>query len=454
MSRPRHAAGMLALVSFVSTALAATPETPERFAWRARVEASADAPFLRVALPVEAALAAREPGLRDLRVFNAAGESLPFAVIDTPVAPAAARSTPASAFPLRAASPAADATWKLEVRRDTAGSVVAVEQHGDAKQAPVRAYLIDTGSEPGARLALSVALAAPSEEVQRLRVEASEDLQQWRTVQDEAALAWLQSAGQEVRRERIVLGGVDARYLRLSWRAPAEAPALGEVRIERQQAGTPAALAWSAPLPLRRTAEGEYRLDLPTGIAARELRLPLAKAGAEARALLTVRADIRDSERDRWQSIGAQTLYRIQDREQTLSQEALTLPGYSFRQLRLRVDTASAAMLGETPAVQLGLAPRQLVFLARGQKPYSVAIGLAGTPAQAVSIERLVPGFGSTKAPRIADASLSESAPRVGDAADAAADTSRKWILWVVLIAAVGAMAAMAFSLLRGKASK
>jgi len=450
-----HRTGLsIALTLAASVAFAAAPETPERFAWRASLGAAADAPFLRVALPVEASLASREPNLRDVRVFNAAGESLPFAVIDAPTAPAVVRSTPANAFPLRAETPVADANWKLEVRRDTAGSVIAVEQGGAADRAPVRGYLVDTGAEPGMRVALSVALAAPAQEVQRVRIEASEDLQQWHLVQDGAALAWLEAAGQQIRRDRIALDNVDARYLRLSWQAPTEAPALSEVLVERRQTAAPPALAWSAPLPLRRESMGEYRLDLPTGIAARELRLNLVKAGAEARVLATVRTELRDNERDRWQAIGTQTLYRIQDRDQTLSQETLSLPGYPFRQLRLRIDIASAAMLGETPTAQLGLAPRQLVFLARGQKPYSVAVGLSGTPAAAMPVDRLIPGYGSSKAPRIAEAALGMPVTQAGDASDTAAAASRKWILWIVLIGAVVAMGAMAFSLLRDKPSK
>ena len=87
MSRPerdwacagfRVAAGLVLGVA----ALVATAAEPQPYRYAAPIEIVKPAPFVELALPPAAYAHAAQPDLRDLRVVDAAGERVPFALLD------------------------------------------------------------------------------------------------------------------------------------------------------------------------------------------------------------------------------------------------------------------------------------------------------------------------------------------------------------------------------------
>ena len=79
---------------------------PSDFAWRAPLQLPAGAGMARVTLPGDALVRLQSSDARDLRVFNAAGEPVAFALMPTPKPPAAAAATTGSYAALPLYSPA------------------------------------------------------------------------------------------------------------------------------------------------------------------------------------------------------------------------------------------------------------------------------------------------------------------------------------------------------------
>ena len=87
MSRPerigrRIAVRIAASLLVGAGALAATAAEPQPYRYAAPIEIVRPAPFVELALPVAAYAHAAQPDLRDLRVVDASGERVPFALLD------------------------------------------------------------------------------------------------------------------------------------------------------------------------------------------------------------------------------------------------------------------------------------------------------------------------------------------------------------------------------------
>jgi len=132
--------------SGVGAAAAADPQ-PYRYA--APIEIVQPAPFVELALPVVAYAHAAQPGLRDLRVVDASGERVPFALRDPrPAAEPVERQREAMLFPLPP-RPTGNGAWpspvevtvdgdRIHVRRSAAGTLAAASRESPG-------WLIDLG---------------------------------------------------------------------------------------------------------------------------------------------------------------------------------------------------------------------------------------------------------------------------------------------------------------------
>ncbi|MEO8900256.1 MAG: DUF3999 domain-containing protein [Polyangiaceae bacterium] len=433
----------------------ATPNRTADYALHGDLAISNEAPFQRVSLPLGVYLAAREPGLADVRVFNGQGELVPFALVEPSARTETARHyVEARAFPLRSEAAASTGGLHIEVRRDNTGQVVAVDEPKAGEAAAMtRGYLVDTGTASGLRTRLEVTLSPSATGFHRIDIEASEDLVKWTPLVTEAVLAQFAYGKELLRQQNIELPGSSARYLRLNWREPARAAELTTVRVQLDDShSVPPARIWSEPLPLTQAANGEYRLQLGGAVPADRLRLELIGKNV----LIPVSISQRSSDAETWQALTQAVVYRLSAQGREWISPDIELWGEPVRQLRLQFDSHGGSPGDAAPLLRLGLRPRELVFVARGNGPFTLAIGQAGVPPDSLPIATLVPGFGSDGAPPIANAELRLGGARavVPSAPPAAETFPRKWVLWAVLVAGALGLCAMALSLLRATRKK
>lgn len=428
--------------------LALGQESASDYAVQLPLSLSGEGPWYRLELPMAVHLAARHADLRDLRVFNGAGEAQAYALIQVGAGQRERQQDSAVKwFPLRGPLHAEQSPG-VRVQRSTSGTLVEVlaeeGAHGDDEV--LRGWLLDTSAIEAPLDKLILDWSAEREGFQRFSIEASDDLQHWRNWGD-GQIARLSFADERIDQREVRLPGQSARYLRLLWSSPRQAPQLLSARLLSGGGDTPAALSWSADLAPSSAKAGEYRWDLPLALPLQRVWVELAEANTLAPVSVTGRRE----GQVQWQPLARGLLYRLPQDGQEVLQDELELQGAPVQQLRLQVDERGGGLGSAAPSIRVGIRATQLVFLARGTPPYVLAIGKATGSAANLPLSTLIPGYDDQ---RLAALGVATAAPLLEVAAGAEQAPGRDWQrlgLWAVLLAGVGLLVLMAWSLLRAR---
>jgi hypothetical protein len=462
-------AGKPLIAATVSVALAcsvaAAALAPGEFAWRARLELPAGASMVRVELPPEALLRLQSEDGRDLRVFNAAGDAVPFTLgrPATPTASSAPESTASyAAFPLLAGRPGkAPAPGTLSVRIDDSGGPrtvwVRMDRAGTVAGAAARvpdgaslpSAIFSTGAEKQNLGAITVQAELPANQPVRVTAATSSDLSQWTPLPLRGRLYRFEGPGAPVN-ERLEFEQpqrLQGRYLRLDWQGH-EGVKVASIKGEVAPAQAPPKLL-RAPLPAPTQAGPaalEWRLDFSTPVAA------LALSTSRPNTLVPVRVLGRTVAGQPWRQIGQTVLYRLGQAGAESSNGALAL-NQSLRWLRVEASHAmelDAATVQATAEFQ----PVQVVFIATGATPFTLAAGRTQTPSVALpsaTFSSAMPG-NLDLLPKAAITSVESAKAEDGTGWISRLPggfSGRDLALWGALLGGVLLLGAVAFTLLR-----
>lgn len=465
--RLRDLAG-LALGAALSWPAAAADEEP-LLRHRAPISVERPGAFVQLPLPVSAYARTQQASLADLRVVDARGENVPFALL-APRPDEAQRSERLAERPLFALPPrpAGSEAWPMPLELTVEGERISVKRRAGtaAPTATPPGWVVDLG-DPAERkpdeplpLALDLQWSGPAEFSVGYRLEQSDDLRQWRPAGAGQILA-LASPDGALTQPRVALPGVPARFVRLVWSDPAAAPALSAARsvtvAERAvvlDEPTELQLDASPEPPPRDPKEAAppraLHFDLGAVLPLVQLDLPLP-AGTQ---VAPVRLQVRERADQPWQALAGVVFYRI-ERDGALSRS----PPFALQQRARYVRVVPDPRSGALDAAQTRLVVRaqlsSVVFAAQGQAPYALLAGSAQARAGALPLATLVPAPADER-PRFGRATLgawSESEEAVRQAeADERRDALRRWLLWAVLLGGVGALGWMVWRLARGAA--
>jgi hypothetical protein len=144
--------------------------------------------------------------------------------------------------------------------------------------------------------------------------------------------------------------------------------------------------------------------------------------------------------------------------------EELDLPGVSVNQLRLQIDPRSSGLgVQAPPRIKVAVRGWELTFLARGSAPFRLAYGRADAAAAGLPLSTLIPAgvAQATESGQLGRAAVAGEALVVPvpaavlapearpDSQEEDAGSTRKAVLWGVLLAGVALLVGMAVSLLR-----
>ena len=436
----------LALLSLGVT-LAHADETGD-FASRQALETSGDKAFFRIELPDSVYDGVTRADLGDLRVFNADGAAVPYAFMPRPAPVATATPRRALAlFPLTVDTTAANAgDVTINVRRDPTGTTVDVLARDGTPRSGSRvvAYLIDTGDDAPPLTALIVGLPDTGAVNARVRLDASDDLDRWRTIVAAAPLLSVEYNGRRLTRDRIEFAPLRARYLRLTWMTGA-APPLTEVEgdvgdriVERPRR--------VRTVPGTIDGADAFVFDLGALLTVDRLTLELPEVNTVA----PVAWSARQTAQAPWHSIGSSVVYRLrQDAGEIVSADFAT-PPLIVRYLRAGIDPR-AGVGAKPPTLTARWYPHELVFAARGAAPFELAYGSGTMPPSALPITTLVPGYVAGKAlpANVGDARLAATPSAVNRQALRAPLDIKRFVLWGSLVAAALLLGYMALRLAR-----
>ena len=464
------AAAALSLCAGVAQA-AADANSPAAYAIRVPVTLAADAPLQRVMLPAEVLVRLQSPGYADVRLFNGAGQPVPMALAGVAAASAPEELVTLPAYPILGAASTGTAgleglSLRIEERQgqrvvqiDTAATTTTA---GPATPQAVRGALLDARNVqlPVARMALDVDL--PAGQPVTFRVQASKDLKHWQplaeTVLYRADAAAAPTAPGRLGNEQIDLQRADLKghYLRVTW-GDAAVTLRGATLATSRSTGRRERVSASMATPaLANPRELVFALPFATPVAA----LAITPPGSNV--LIPVRVLGRNHREQPWSPLASAVVYKMATGGKEQSSGPVELGGASVREIKIEADPKTPGFAA-APALALQFEPAQLVFLASGQGPFTLAAGLPGATAAAsafLPLASLVPGYQPAQENQlpvaladVARADITGGQPADGALVPAAAASggisTRSAVLWGVLLAGVAALGLMAWLLLR-----
>ena len=421
-----------------------------------------DAGAYRVALDAAVYRAAYWRDLRDVRVLDASGKPVASLLQTRPDGAAGqAQHTALRWFtlPVTAASQGSDLS--VLVQRSTDGAVVSVRSGAvaDNDVAAASAWLVDLGKDSARMHALLLDWEDAAQALDAgYRLEGSDDLRNWRTLDPQVRLVQLRNQGQELRSNRIALD-TPPRYLRLLPLQASPAIALRAVQGEWHAAADSNNWQWQpAPVAAGTPAKGgfDYHSDGHFPVQRVDVVMP---ANTSVRwSVLSRDADTGTSAQPSmaWaQRAYGWSTWQLQDGASTQTSPPLDLNAtISDREWRLQLE--SGDLPASAPTLKLGYQPASIVFLAQGTPPYVLVAGSAAAQdtqdAVAPMLAALRARFGAQWVPAVA--TLGPVSPRAGSAAYTPPAKPRDWktlTLWAVLVLGALLVGGIAFSLLRGK---
>lgn len=435
----------LGMMGLCASLMVMAQDSPADFSVRLPLVVSGAGPWYRLELPLAVQLSARQSDLRDVRVFDAAGQPQAFALLRESAQRVQNRALdPVKAFPLTGQG---DAPPASSVRIQAAGNGTLIEVSPGAADAALRGWLLDASAIKAPLHQLHLDWSGEREGFQRFSIEASDDLQHWRSW-GEGQVARLSFAGERVEQREVALPGQSARYLRLLWPAGQVPPTTLSAQLASASPSTlPAPLAWSEPLAGSAGDNGEYTWQLPGVLALEQVRIELTQANSLAPVTLSGRSENNQG----WRVLGQGLLYRLTQSEREVVQDRLYLPGQAVRQLKLQVDGRGGGLGRDAPRLSVAVRASQLIFLARGEGPYSLALGNATAVAANLPLSTLIPDYQPQRLEALGQARLDPGAvvPATGAAAPGPGIDWKRIGLWAVLLLGVLALGGMAISLLR-----
>lgn len=439
----------VAMVGMCAALAASAQEAPADFTHHVPLSVSGNGPWYRLELPLAVQLNARQADLGDVRVFNAAGEPQAYALSRQSSQRTESRNVAdVKWFPLYAAD-TQESLPGVVMKTTTEGTLVEIKPSSAAKPGMqvLRGWVLDASAIKAPLQQLSLDWSREQEGFQRFSIEASDDLQRWEPW-GEGQVARLSFADERVEQHDVSLPGRSARYLRLVWKGQA-APLLTSAKlVSATRSSLPMPLVWSQPLAGTRLKAGEYSWQLPTGLSVERLRIELKQPNTLAPVTLAGRSDAKQL----WQPLNKGLLYRLTQNGQDVVQDELQLPGQVVTELKLQVDERGGGLGADAPALRFAVRATQLVFLARGEPPFSLALGNASVKAASLPLSTLIPDYSAERLNTLGQAKVVGDVAVASPVVVAAVEDGPNWKklgLWAVLLLGVAALGAMAYSLLR-----
>jgi hypothetical protein len=450
-----------------AAAVASAAERPADFAYGVALDVDGKEALYEVVLPAAVYRGVARADLGDVRVFNGAGDAVPYAwrprrtTGPEPVTPVAL-----TLFPLKAVAGASVEGVSISVRRGPGGrtrvDVTSSDGRADADKRTVGYFIDLTAFERPLRALELDWQEVPDGYAGKLRVDASDDLGSWRTLVAAAPLVNLEVAGQRLQQRRIELPQQKVKYLRLSWvtqdTARPAPPELTTARGELLEKAPDAAREWTGAESKKGEKTGEYLFDLRGHHPVDRARLHLPEANTVAQVELLAR----DKADQPWRPVVRGVVYRLRRGDSEITSPDMTFGVTSDRYWLLRVDSRGGGIGAGAPKLEAGWIPHALVFAARGEPPFQLAYGSHGAKPGGHAIETLIPGYNDRSGARLraARAGPQQTVNVAGAQALAQQELGgearlkeridwKRWSLWGALLLGVAVLGAMAWRLAR-----
>ena len=438
---------VLVAIALVSAPAVVFAQGLRDFARGVEIRTDAPASIFRVVLPDDVYATVTRPDLSDLRVLNAAGDRVPHTLRQAPPLPAATVApVDVHVFPLfqeaAAGSPLTqvvigDGGAVLEVRRD----------RGRSKD--ISAYLVDASAVDMAidRMSFVIDASSNTSFLARVDVQRSDDLSRWQTVVSGAAIARMQHTGYLLVQSEIELPPVRSRYFRISWPKELSAVTLTSVGL-RPVATIPAAEIRSITTAGQRSSDSSGAAVYDTGARFPIEQIDVEFADPTDAASVTVKS--RPDTSTDWRVVHVGLFYSLTEPGTKLRSSPARIQRTTDRHWMIETSREGGWRQDRLPRLKLGWRPHELLFLAQGAGPYTLAYGSARVGPTDAPVDAVLASLDRDEQfNRTRLATLGDARDLGGAEALRPVPPWRRLVLWAVLISAVLVLALLALRIFR-----
>ena len=435
------------------------------FRHAAPITVSTPGAFVQLPLPAAAYGRSASANLADLRIVDARGERVPFAVLAPrqPEPQTTEQQRDATLYPLPAKREA-DGAWAVPIEVTIDGGRVSVKRSaGGTTVAPLATsagWLFDLGErqrDDPVPQSLRIAWQGPAEFTAAFRFDSSDDLRQWRAGGSGQLMALASPTG-VLTQPTVPLGVKPGRFVRLVWADAATAPQVTSAKVVTAQHGSkvldaPITLVVSpgtepaGKAPPEEGAQRALHFDLGGTLPITQVDLHWTRGTVVA----PVRLQARNDANEPWRELGAAVFYRLERGTDVASSPPLPIAA-NARYLRVLPDPRAAALDAAQTQLVVQAPLASLVFASQGEPPYTLQAGAKVTTPSALPLATLVPSLERERA-RFGSATLGQwteiSAVARAEQARQQRAALRPWLLWSVLLAGVAVLGFMVWRLAR-----
>ncbi len=461
----------LLLVLVLLTAHTLADPYPEDFAYGYTIKTPEGGAIYELSIPEAVYAKVVQADLSDIAVFNADGETVPHAFLRAiqpePVTPAPVT---LPLFPLATTQPQLTQGLTLKLLTDFPGAVIELQQRNANLSSVVNSYIIDISKLPHTIKSLQVAWQPGKiTTVTQIRVGTSDDLSHWRELVSGATLAQLKYAGNTFIRDTIEIPREQGKYLKIHWPAGSDGALIQSVRAQFYASKNPP--TWQHNTYPGTQADNAqsfgFDYEIPAYLPIRQIRVSLEQTNSLLQGSIYSRSTPDQAWRLRYRGLHYRLQFPVADLDSpmvgrqyrllfpatVLDSPAVNVPLTTDRFWRIEYDRDHTSLGSGVPALEFGWQSDQLVFLARGKAPFTLAYGSARVKTRQAPVARLLDDVKQVFATLpVAYASLGEARPPGNSAVLLPQPPPlpwRNWLLWASLIGAVLVLAILAWRLQR-----
>jgi len=447
----------LLILLMSSTALAQqSPITADSFSHQTGITPGKGGPFQEVTLPYKVYAGAHRHNLDDIRVFNGQQEIIPHAMYKKQATAVTRKQNIAvPVFPIITTTEKQD-ELSLEIQRNNDGTIISLSQPGirTHKQTVVRGFVFDASNITGHSRTLTLKTDDSNIPFHPFKLESSDDLQHWSLIKANNQLVQLRHGNRLIEKNTIDWHRRHGQYLRLIWAEPQQAPKILSATVSAAQTSINRTKhIWSASIKAQKIADNTYQYTLPGFVPVERIRFSLAQTNSLSPVELQYFiAGTSKRNPDRWQHLTSSVIYRLRTPLEDILSEDIKIHRHPGNRIRLIIDNRSGGIGSTPPTLQIGFIPHNLVFLPRGEGPYTLRWGNAQIKNSSLSITTLIPGFDFEKKFPIGMAKLQaiDGKPLTTNVGNAQpAQDYSKGLLWIILLIGVLVLATMAWMLVK-----
>jgi hypothetical protein len=389
--------------------------------------------------------------LGDIRIFNSKKQRIPHAIrrqetrateqvtrLDLPFFPLQGESDPSSGDDLN-----------INVAEN--GRIINIQYKSSDTQTGqgIERYIIDLSGVQQNIDELEFELSGNEEGyLKRLSLEASNDLNDWHTVVQNATLSELDYANHTLKKNTIDLDNGRYKYLRFIWNDDPNGLRINSIRAMLNSITRERQKTWTTINGIR-SEKDKHIIEFDTGGAfpIEEINILLPEDNTLIEAILRSHHD----DEARWRTHYTGLLYKLNMKGTRLEQGPAHIRATTDRywQLEIKDEDSIGARL---PQFTFAWEPNELYFLARGDGPYTLAFGNAATGPPGKPVDAFMHVLSEDQQSEFIQLATLGNRISLKGAAALQADREIPWqriLLWSILIFGVLIVATMAFRLFR-----